>query len=455
MDSLLAGLLADAPHLPALDPAAIPDGVSSLAVDYATPQFSESVPRLFARYLCARATSSHALEYTRFLLMFVLFRRIADSASRFADASWLALIHARVDAMAVAFELWQVALRFPSLEPPPPGDSPDGGIAAVIDSAHAAALPALAELQARAKRRLGFPPIFACGTPPADATTHPLPPELTPPRAIAFMPGAPEKMLLIGGDGHLAAFNGREAVVLDIPGVTGVIVHPAFPVFIALAADFPVLHHYDDGRIGPCSVAGSRPTCGAFSPTGAKFALCGDVVNIYSFDLTKEAYEPAIRRELRAPVTAVAWLNSDTMLAVAYAGNLVVVDTFSRYPVPVEMSPEWGAILAMTIEPKSGRVLSVTKRGYFVMMDLRASTPQLCAREWVAAPVGWAAIASAAGMVVLSFDRKVFLFHVADMETKSDVHVPGDVRGVSALAIIENRIAATAEPGRLLLWEPR
>jgi hypothetical protein len=436
MDGLLSSLLDDPPRLPRVDPASVPAGVSSLAVDYATPQFSESVPRLFARYLSAMATGSHALEYTRFLLMYLLFRRVRDVAARFAHAPWLDLVRTRVDSMTVSFELWQVALRFPSLDPPPFAPS-DGGIARLIDGAHAASRPALDEIQSSARRRLGFPPVFACGAPPPDVRAVTVAPDAAPARGVVFMPGGRSKMLMIGGDGRLFKIvDGKMAEAIDgLAGVAAVIVHPMYPIFIALAGDGPVLHHFDDGKVGSCSVTGSRPTCGAFSPTGSKFALCGDVVNIYSFDLTKD-YAPPIRRELRAPITAVAWLNSDTILAVAYGPNLIVVDTFSRYYIPIELKREWGAIVAMTIEAKSGRVVSVTKGGFLVVWDLRQNYTQAYPRSWTPGPVSAAAVSSSAEVVVFSLDRSLWLFHMSDPFSVAELPVPADVKGVSSVAVV-------------------
>jgi hypothetical protein len=460
MDGLLASLLGDPPFLPRLDPASVPPGVSSLAVDYATPQFSESIPRLFARYLSAMATGSHALEYTRFLLMYILFRRIHEVALRFSHVPWVELVRARVEAMTRSFELWQIALRFPLLEPPPSAGTVNGGVARLIDSVHASALSALLEVQAHAKRRLGFPPVFACGAPSADLRPALFASDIAGVRAIAFMPGSSNKMVIVGSEGRVfKVIDGQVSGPLEkLANVTAVIVHPIFPIFLTLSSsDLPVaspsLHHFDQGQVGPCSFRGTRPTCGAFSPTGSKFALCGDVVNIYSVDLTKTAIDPAIPRELKAPVTAVAWLNSDTMLAVAYPGNLIIVDTFSRYHIPIELKREWGSIAAMTIEAKSGRLVSVTRGGFLVVWDLRQSYAQSYPRLWTSGPVSAASVSSAAELVVFSLDRSIFLFHMADLQNVAELQVPPDIKIVSSVAIAEDRIAATADPSRLLFWE--
>jgi hypothetical protein len=86
-------------------------------------------------------------------------------------------------------------------------------------------------------------------------------------------------------------------------------------------------------------------------------------------------------------------------------------------------------------------------------MDFHQSCAQSYPRNWVQGPINFAAVSSAAEMVVFSFDRNIYLFHMADPQAVADLHIPPEIKAVSSVAIVEDRIAATADPGKLLLWE--
>jgi hypothetical protein len=102
------------------------------------------------------------------------------------------------------------------------------------------------------------------------------------------------------------------------------------------------------------------------------------MLEVFAFDLSKNKVTPGFLRDLRYSVTAAAWIDSDTTLAVAYDRDLVVIDTLSKYPVPIQVNAEWGVIRALAVEAKHGRLVYGTDAGITVICDMKRNYERIC-----------------------------------------------------------------------------
>ena len=118
----------------------------------------------------------------------------------------------------------------------------------------------------------------------------------------------------------------------------------------------------------------SKISCAAFSPNSSKFAICSNTLDIFSFDLSKSEMVPIDSRRMKGQITAVAWVNSETSIAVAYTSSntssIIVVNTLMKYDQPIEVKKEWGIVTSIVANIRKGKLVFGTKNGCAIISDI-------------------------------------------------------------------------------------
>jgi hypothetical protein len=385
--------------------------------------------------------------------MVLLFRRICDVSETVGNGRWQQLLNERFRSMSATLVFYQVALGCPSIEPLSRDTASEKPIATIILEEHIKAAGILNVLQKKAFRRLPYPPICRQGRlTKAEPKDYHLQFESI--GAFVIMPLTDDCIVVVANNKLFTLTEGQKPVPVTIPDgcqVSGIIVHPMHDVFIAITTEGPRLYDLGRGMV-PVDFTGSlgKITCAAFSPSGSKFAFGSDVITVFSFDRSKTSYEAALRWELRNPITALAWMNSDTMLAVGYSqngvGNLAVVHTFSKYHTPIDIRREWGIVTAISVEAKKGRLVFGTRGGVAVICDMNKNYEVLGIF-----PLGGPAtsIALLAGFVVISAESTIIGFNVAELVISDREQV--DYR-IVCVGLANSKMVASGEPNRLTVW---
>jgi hypothetical protein len=298
----------------------VPAGQSYLNVDLSSPRFADAIQSLLARYAPSQSSVVVALDRSRFLIMVLLFRRICDVAAEFGHSGWLGVLEERLRSMAATLQFYQVALGCPSMDPTTSDLAKERPIARIVIEEHIKHLALLEELQSQAQQRLPYPPVCRHGR-LSVGPMHSVPVQAI--TSFAIMPLSEDHYVILA-NGKLFELGGTPKMSrVELPETchaSAVVVHPSYDIFLAITDEGPMLFYFNQG-IQPAEFPHwlGKINCAAFSPTGSKLAFGSDVISIFCFDRAKIHYEPALRRDLKNPITALAWMNSDTMLAVGIA----------------------------------------------------------------------------------------------------------------------------------------
>jgi WD40 repeat protein len=194
--------------------------------------------------------------------------------------------------------------------------------------------------------------------------------------------------------------------------------------------------------------------CAAFSAKNLKLAVCSNVLDVFILDLAKGTYEPSMTREINQPITAVAWVNGDTLLAVAYAqdnqGCLVIVDTLVKHDVPVEVKKDWGLVTGINVEPRRGKLVFVTQKGVTVVCDIKKNYRHNYIHvHW--SPV--TAVSSLNGVFVVATENGTLITLSASDNEKRLERIPHRAK-IRAIAMVDDMMAAVGD-NRLIIWRFR
>jgi WD40 repeat protein len=236
--------------------------------------------------------------------------------------------------------------------------------------------------------------------------------------------------------------------------VTSLIAHPQANLFFALSSAGPMLFDPQHGFVDCKFSVSSREnkiTCAAFSPNGSKLAICSDVIDIFTFDLSKWTPEPTVKRQINQIITAVAWLNSDNLLAVAYRQDsqayLVVVDTLAKYNIPVDVKKEWGIVNRIAVEARTKGLVFGTNKRVVVVCDMRRNFDHIGVYTLGNAVT---AMASLYELFVVGIDTgAIVAFSTA--ESGVPERLPTDAK-VTSLVVVENLMVAAGDGNRVTIW---
>jgi WD40 repeat protein len=234
--------------------------------------------------------------------------------------------------------------------------------------------------------------------------------------------------------------------------INSLVVHPQFNLFVAVCSNGVALFDLQQKRLPHEFELSSRErvTCAIFSPNGSKLAVCSTVIDIFAFDLSKWKVKPAVSREINQQVTAIAWINTDTLLAVAYVqhghGCLVVVDSLTKYHTPIDLKKEWGVVTGIGVEPRRGKLVFGTSGGVTVVIDTMKSCEVSHVYEHGRAVTAMACLYQL--FVVATEAGTILAFSTSDNGRWEKLRCGARV---AAVAVVDDLIAATSE-NRLFLW---
>jgi hypothetical protein len=278
-------------------------------------------------------------------------------------------------------------------------------------------------------------------------------------RSLVVMPCHHNIIICVAGNRLFSINLDEKDKVEEIKGVdpanvTSIIVHPTFNLYMTISVTSLVLYEQQHGyHEYKFKLSSERINCGAWSPNGSKLAICTDVIDVFSFDLSKSDATPAHHCDIKCPINAVAWINSDTMLAVGYSqngvGNLVIVDTLSRYQIPVEVKKEWGGVSAISVDSRRGRLIFGTRSGHVVISDLKDNYKHICIYALGSAVTSISALNEL--FVVSAEDGSVIPFSTAEPNPGAPPRKTVDFR-LSCVSVVPEMIVAAGESNKLVLW---
>ena len=480
MHPFLAQILSDECESVHVEVDNLPAARTFLDVDLQSPKFPDSVPELLASY--AQSKKFLYLDSDRLLIMSCLFGRVVEISEKFHDSrdtEWKSKLCLRFKSMLDTLEFYQVALGCPSLEPP--NIEAKDPLTRIILNQHKAKMGYFLGIQKNAIEKLPYPPILRDRTISArDGEEIKLSPEdVDDITSLAFM-GIDHTKLATKGLVHsryifissgnlymLSLEQEKEKILAKVTRMgiqesyIKVIGHPLFDnLFAALGQKGTVLYDltsYDNPNEGPCVrymlSSTEKPTCAAFSPNGSKIAICTDVIDIFPFDVGQREAHPSIQRNMKGRITAVAWVNSDTILAVSYTLNgvssLAIVDTLAKYDTPVPVNQEWGEITAISVEQKRGRLVVATDREYLVAYNMKQNyAPTVFGPLNKESPSPILSMASLYDLSVVASEQEVVAVNTSTGETRT---LTKD-KTIRAVAIEDKLIAAVGKSNTMWIW---
>ena len=307
----------------------------------------------------------------------------------------------RNKSMMKTFQFYEVALGSPILEQPSPDTNNScGPISQIIDKVFVDNLSNLQEIHTKSLERQIYPPIYRKGNLSVGKMVD-IRHSFNSIRSISIMSVKKENFIAVA-DGQLVKINlkdqqnpsftrfelsNEQKSQLNMSSdLIGVISHPTYDLFICLLQNSAILFDYNEKSMKlsskmQISPSPSKITCAAFSPNSAKLAICSTVLDIFAFDLSKSEMLPTISRRMKGQITAVAWINSETSLAVSYTStsgglgsvstsSLVVINTLMKFDQPIEVKKEWGIVTAIWPNIRKGRLVFGTKNGYLIINDI-------------------------------------------------------------------------------------
>ena len=447
----------------------LPPARTFFDVDLQSPRFPDSLPDLLWSYTQAKKDLS--LDNDRLLIMICLFGEIVAISKEFhneKDIDWQTKLLDRWKSLRNTLEFYQVALGCPSLEYP--NIEYKDHLTEIIVERHKEKIEEFRAIQKQAIEMLPYP-ILRNGD---IAVKEPNIVRMTPPdgcddiTSLAFMGIDSNSKLVVVSSGKLFKLSlerEREKTLVkvvptDIPETfTKVIGHPTFNLFAALGQKHTALYNYDNTDKTPCvtyKLSGERPTCAAFSPNGFKIAICTDTIDIFPFDVSQRDASPSISHSMKGRITAVAWVNSDTILVVAYTvngvSNLAIVDTLAKYDTPLPFKPELGEITAISVESKRSRLVVATDKGYVVICNMKqnyATTTIGPLNKESPSPV--VDMASLYDLSVVVTEQEVLALNTS---TGGRHNLVDGGHSIRAVAIVDTQIVAVGRSSEMLIWRP-
>jgi WD40 repeat protein len=293
----------------------------------------------------------------------------------------------------------------------------------------------------------------------ADPEVIPLPHENL--KSLAVVPQNHQSIVVLA-DNRLISVSLKSPVTCRDLGrrleheVISIEAHPHCDLFVAVSTNGPLLFDLQKGFLDYWFTLSSKEkvNCAAFSARNLKLAVCSNVIDVFILDFAKTTYEPSTTREINQPITAVAWVNTDTVLAVAYAqenqGCLVIVDTLVKYDTPVEVKREWGLITGINVEPRRGKLVFVTQKGVTVVCDMTKNYRHDCIHVH-GSPV--TAMSSLNGVFVVATENGTLVTLCASDNEKRLEKIPNRAR-IRAVCMVDDMMAAVGDK-RLVVWRMR
>jgi hypothetical protein len=393
---LMAQILDDGVEAEKITSTNLPEAMSLFSADICTSRFADAVPDLLNGYTRNAYFEIASLERDRLLIALLLFRGMMRVGRHFdsePDKPWQEMLEKRFLSITRALDFIEISLGCPAFE------SLDGELSRPLSkfvrNEHERNAAWLSDLRKRCFHYLSCPAIFRNGSVSVgDAYSFHI--SLEKIRSIALMP-------LTNGDGSkkLVAIgrNKLAYVVLDpnpmcitesvredpqFADLVSVVAHPQFNLYITVGRNSISLFDWEQGRTEYEFIVCSRDEikCAIFSRNGNKLAVCSSMVEVFSFDLSKNRVTPGFLRDLKYFITAATWVDSDTTLVVAYdrngSGELIIIDTLSKCPVPIPVKSEWGVIRVLAVQSKRGRLIYGTEQGITVVCDMKRNYERIC-----------------------------------------------------------------------------
>jgi WD40 repeat protein len=458
---LLSQLLIDEADSVAFRKEDLPAVLCRFDVDLTSPRFPDSVARVLSRYSQANQGQITSLGRDRLLVILLLFQRMQRIVAQFKCPQWQHLLQQRFDSMAATLRILETISGCPSFNRPAP--DPEGSpVSTVIDQEHEATNGFLRSLQGQVLKNLPYPPIFRRGV-ISLFEPYPIVVPCDVVKSLVAFPSdhrrvaclADNKLVTIALDPPYSV--GEEPKWRTESEINSLIAHPQFKLFLALSSIGPMLFDPQGGFLDckfSVSYRENKITCAAFSPNGLKLAICSDLIDIFAFDLSKWTPEPAVKRPINQPITAVAWLNSENLLAVAYRQDslacLVVVDTLAKYDIPVDVRKEWGIVNKIAVEARTKRLVFATNKGVVVICDIRRNFDHIGVYTMGTAVT---AMASLYELFVVGINQgAIVAFSTSE---SGDVEKLLTDAKVTSLVVVKNLIVAAGDGNRVTIWRVR
>lgn len=411
----------------------IPQETSYFDADLTSPKYPDWLPMLLSRYSVVKPGEPASLERARLLIMFLIFQKVYQITKQLSngDNKFLEKMTRRQKSMHKTLQFYEIALGSPPFTKPPNdlvNDNTDATsrITSIIDKELNETFDQLHGLQKNSMMIQFFPPIYRNGEimtkDRIEIKSKTTDFQFSSIKSMALMPLKKGHLVAIA-DNNLIKIditNQTEPVFMDFhpqftpetsngsltntassisqsntsqhklhapPEAFAIIPHPNFDLFICLSPTEAYLYDFEQGKtdfkiyISPSQY---KISCAAFSPNGTKLAIGTSVLDIFSFDLSKWETNPSIKWDMKGPITALAWINSDTMIAVAYTNpnnqtsTLVIANTLLKYHQPMEMKKEWGIITCIRSVTRKDKLVFGTKNGFVVVTNMRANYEVEC-----------------------------------------------------------------------------
>lgn len=444
-------------------------------VDLSSPRFPDTIPQLLARYSKRNAFQAASLGRDRLLIMLIIFLRFIEVSKIFDhenDKNWHEMLENRLNSMKETLIFYQIALGCPSFDVPDIDHEEADHLSKLINAEHTDKMPLLQEIQHIALSNLPYPPFYRNGS------LEIAPPEFVDLESVlrsdeivsfAIMPLDPS-MIIFATEEKLFQLILNKSININNPNeplnpiefksqiddsIISVISHPAYNLFLVLTQTSAKLYTADHGmNEGSFKISTLNPiNCAAFSPNGSKLTICSTAIDIYTLDYSKASSEPAISRDIHYPILAVAWVNSDTMLAVSYNMNgspaVVIVDTLTKFNIPIEVKKEWGLITSIAVDVKKGYLVLGSRNGVNAIFDVKRNFENTFTVSH-GCPIR--TMSNLYDLILVGSENGViFAFNSSTREEPKRYNC--DLK-INCLSAINNMIIATGSSKRFAIWNP-
>lgn len=433
----------------------IPDGNSLFDVDVGSPHFPDTVPALVMAFLRDDFSHSINIESSRFLVMFLLFKRIFSTAQRFTPRTdFINLLNDRFNSLLKTLELYQLAQRAPAklipnftlhnLENSPLSD--------VVKEEFMSSSNFFSEAHEKASNKLPFPAIYRNGRLMLDNPyTIASPFEIA--TSLCMNPHDSDVCAISDGQQiaviHISQLDVSILRDINISDITDLIPHPIFNHFIAVSQSKISLFDFGGQTtdIFIDTAPGEKIFGAAFSPLGDRLAvISGNNLHCYVFDIAETLIQPFLSIQLHGKPLSVEWM-SESLVAVSVKSEIVIYDTISRRNHHIEIPSEWGDILSMRFCTTRVALVVGTSNGYSAVLDRADIFSPCCVMS-----LGGSVVSVCGTMdcfCVLTDNSQISIFSTSDLGNVKSLQIMFNAKTFSALP---NFIIAAGEAKSLSIW---
>ena len=370
-------------------PESLPHSCSMFDSDIGSPRFPDTIPQLVIAFSRSDVFHSTNIESARFIVMFLIFRRIVTLSKEFKpEGRWHRLLNEKYKQLLQTLEMYQIAQSAPSVIAPQWSGRETNKIPLIdlVKEEYETAKQFFHESHVNAFHNLPFQSLFRNGkfclsqpflqsTPFDRITACSLNPQNN--AQCAFASGSQVAVMNLLNPSEVKMYNTSSFMSAEIFQIVS---HPTMHLFLTVSSAKVKLFDFDaQNKEQSFNLPPEKIIAASFSSTGERLAIATDqTLSIFLIDLSQEVLMPYFTSSLGNKPTDIAWVGSEDTIAVSFQQNIKVIDTITMESQTIPMNKEWGSITSMKFNESIEYLVAGTKKGFTIIFDARSYFDIVC-----------------------------------------------------------------------------